>query len=117
MSQSDEIVETGGETSQPVTGEVQLLQLRVGDTQQVWGDSLQVLVTPELQQNSLGRSKLVAGPDLSLSWGTEKLRTRLKLEKFASWEGTFTFTGELKLTTDLTETRSSSSSVSSSAWD
>ena len=50
MSQSDEIVETGGETSQPVTGEVQLLQLRVGDTQQVWGDSLQVLVTPELQQ-------------------------------------------------------------------
>ena len=51
MSQSDEIVETGGQTSQAVTGEVQLLQLRVGDTQQVWGDSLQVLVTPELQQN------------------------------------------------------------------
>ena len=51
MSQSDEIVETGGETSQSVTGEVQLLQLRVGDTQQVWGDSLQVLVTPELQLN------------------------------------------------------------------
>ena len=57
------------------------------------------------------------GPYLSLSWGTEKLRTRLKLEKFASWEGTFTFTGELKLTTDLMDTRSSSSSVSSSAWD
>ena len=28
-----------------------------------------------------------------------------------------TFTGELKLTTDLMDTRSSSSSVSSSAWD
>ena len=52
MSQSDEIVETGGQTSQPVTGQVQLLQLRVGDPQQVRGDSLQVLVTPELQQNS-----------------------------------------------------------------
>ena len=53
MSQSDEIVETGGETSQPVTGEIQLLQLRVGDTQQVRGDSLQVLVTPELQLNMI----------------------------------------------------------------
>ena len=60
---------------------------------------------------------MVVGPDLSLSWGTEKLRTRLKLEKFASWEGTFTFNGELKLTTDLTDTLSSSSSESSSAWD
>ena len=47
MSQSDEIVEAGGETSQTVAGEVELLQLRVGDTQQVRGDSLQVLVTPE----------------------------------------------------------------------
>ena len=47
MPQSDEIVETGGEASQPVTGQVQLLQLRVGDTQQVRGDSLQVLVAPE----------------------------------------------------------------------
>ena len=51
MFQSDEIVETGGETSQPITGEVQLLQLRVGDTQQVRGDSLQVLVTPEKQSS------------------------------------------------------------------
>ena len=52
MSQSDEIVETGGQTSETVTGEVELLQLRVGYTEQVWGDSLQVLVTPKLQQNS-----------------------------------------------------------------
>ena len=33
MSQPDEIVETGGETSQAVTGEVQLLQLRIGESQ------------------------------------------------------------------------------------
>ena len=51
MSQSDEIVEAGGETSQTVTGEVQLFKLRVGDTQQVRGDSLQVLVTPEQQSS------------------------------------------------------------------
>ena len=37
------------------------------------------------------------------------------MEKFASCVGAFTFTGELKLTADLTDTRSSSSS--SSAWD